>query len=195
MAHHVCPWWLGYFLTSPVRRLWQNPKEILRPFVTGGMTVLEPGCGMGFFTLDLARLVGDQGKVVAVDIQPRMLQALRRRARGAGLEQRIDARLVEGGGLPTRDLSGQVDFALAFWVVHELPDIERFFADLHGSLKPGGKVLVSEPKGHVSPSAFTEMLEQASRADLDVGNRPAIRSSISVVLERKKLPFLATKPL
>ena len=184
MAQCVCPRWLGYFLISPIRRLWQNPKEILRHFVTDGMTVLEPGCGMGFFTLDLARLVGDQGKVVAVDIQPRMLQVLCGRVRRAGLEQRIDARLTEGDGLPTRDLSRQVDFALAFWVVHELPDIERFFADLHELLRPGGKALISEPRGHVSPSAFAEMLEQASRTGLHVGSRPAIRSSISVVLER-----------
>jgi ubiquinone/menaquinone biosynthesis C-methylase UbiE len=184
MAQCVCPRWLGYFLISPIRRLWQNPKEILRPFVTDGMTVLEPGCGMGFFTLELARLVGDQGKVVAVDIQPRMLQGLNRRARRAGLGQRIETRLTEGEGLPTRDLSGQVDFALAFWVVHELPDVERFFADLCESLRPGGKVLVTEPRGHVSQSSFTEELERASRSDLHVSSRSETRSSLSVVLER-----------
>ena len=184
MAKSVCPWWLGCFLTSPIRRLWQNPKEILRPFVTDGMTVLEPGCGMGFFTLELARLVGDQGKVVAVDIQPRMLQGLNRRARRAGLGQRIETRLAEGEGLPTRDLSGQVDFALAFWVVHELPDVDRFFADLHESLRPGGKVLVTEPRGHVSQSSFTEELELASRNGLHVSSRTETRSSFSVVLER-----------
>lgn len=184
MAQCVCPWWLGYFLISPIRRLWQNPDKILRPFVTPGMTVLEPGCGMGFFTLELARLVGDHGKVVAVDIQPRMLQGLNRRARRAGLGQRIETRLTEGEGLPTRDLSGQVDFALAFWVVHELPDVERFFADLRESLRPGGKVLVTEPRGHVSQSSLTQEIELASRSDLRVGSRSETRSNISVVLER-----------
>lgn len=184
MAQCVCPWWLGYFLVSPIRRLWQNPEKILRPFVTPGMTVLEPGCGMGFFTLELARLVGEQGRVVAVDIQPRMLQGLNRRARRAGLGQQIETRLTEGEGLPTRDLSGQVDFALAFWVVHELPDVERFFADLHESLRLGGKVLVTEPRGHVSQSSFTEELERASRSGLHVSSRSETRSSLSVVLER-----------
>jgi predicted O-methyltransferase YrrM len=139
---------------------------------------------MGFFTLELARLVGDQGKVVAVDIQPRMLQGLNRVARRAGLGQRIETRLTEGEGLPTRDLSGQVDFALAFWVVHELSDVERFFADLCESLRPGGKVLVTEPRGHVSQSSFTEELERASRSDLHVSSRSETRSSLSVVLER-----------
>ena len=184
MAQCVCPWWLGYFLVSPIRRLWQNPEKILRPFVTPGMTVLEPGCGMGFFTLELARLVGEQGRVVAVDIQPRMLQGLNRRARRVGLGQQIETRLTEGEGLPTRDLSDQVDFALAFWVVHELPDVERFFADLHESLRLGGKVLVTEPRGHVSQSSFTEELERASRSGLHVSSRSETRSSLSVVLER-----------
>ena len=80
MAHRVCPWWLGYFLLSPFRRLGQNPENILAPFVQDGMTVLEPGPGMGFFTLELSRKVGASGRVVAVDIQPRMLDRLKRRA-------------------------------------------------------------------------------------------------------------------
>jgi ubiquinone/menaquinone biosynthesis C-methylase UbiE len=71
MKHGVCPWWLGYWLISPVRRLGQNPHDILLPYVREGMTVLEPGPGMGFFTIELARLVGASGKVVAVDVQPR----------------------------------------------------------------------------------------------------------------------------
>ncbi|MGD0167975.1 MAG: class I SAM-dependent methyltransferase [Gaiellaceae bacterium] len=184
MTERVCPWWLGYFLVSPLRRLWQNPKEILRPFVTSGMSVFEPGCGMGFFTLELARLVGDQGKVVAVDIQPQMLQALSRRARKAKLEQRIDARLAEGDGLPTQGLSGQVEFALAFWVVHELPDIERFFIELYELLKPGGKALLVEPKKHVSADLLAKELELASRAGFRVESHSTVKSSVSVMLER-----------
>ena len=73
MAHRVCPWWLGYLLASPLRRLMQDPVKVVAPYVREGMTVLEPGPGMGFFTLELARLVGPSGRVVAVDIQPRML--------------------------------------------------------------------------------------------------------------------------
>ena len=64
--HHVCPWWLGYLLASPIRRLWYDPREILRPHVREGMTVLEPGPGMGFFTLELLRLTSPSGRVVVV---------------------------------------------------------------------------------------------------------------------------------
>src|ERR1022692_3696772 len=57
-----------------------RPAKILAPYVCEGMTVLEPGPGMGFFTLELARRVGASGRVVAVDIQPRMLDRLKRPA-------------------------------------------------------------------------------------------------------------------
>ena len=97
MAHRVCPWWLGYLLASPMRRLMQDPGKLLAPYVREGMTVLEPGPGMGFFTLEIARLVGPSGRVVAVDIQPRMLSSLKRRAARAGLLERVDARLAHSG--------------------------------------------------------------------------------------------------
>ena len=61
----VCPWWAGYILASPLRRLIQDPRSLLAPYVHPGMTVLEPGPGMGFFTLELARLVGPAGRVIA----------------------------------------------------------------------------------------------------------------------------------
>jgi len=58
----------------------QNPEKVVAPYVREGMIVLEPGPGMGFFTLEIARLVGPSGRVVAVDIQPHMLSRLKRRA-------------------------------------------------------------------------------------------------------------------
>lgn len=63
MSKRVCPWWLGYLLASPLRRLMVDPKKLLAPYVHEGMTVLEPGRGMGFFTLELARLVDASGRV------------------------------------------------------------------------------------------------------------------------------------
>ena len=63
--HHVCPWWIGYLLASPIRRIFQNPEEILSPFIRFGMAVLEPGPGMGFFTIPLARMVGRRLRVRA----------------------------------------------------------------------------------------------------------------------------------
>src|SRR3974390_1424570 len=92
MKHRVCPWWLGYWLLNPLRKMGQNPLEILAPYVREGMTVLEPGPGMGFFTVALAGLVGPNGRVAAVDVQPKMIEKLKQRLAKAGVEGRGDAR-------------------------------------------------------------------------------------------------------
>jgi ubiquinone/menaquinone biosynthesis C-methylase UbiE len=184
VAHCVCPWWIGWLLVSPLRRLWQEPETILSPYVREGMTVLEPGPGMGFFTLALARLVGAAGRVVAVDVQPRMLEALERRARKAGLGERVDTRRAEGPSLGVDDLAGAVDFVLAFAVVHELPDQKAFFEQLARVLKPGGRVLVSEPRLHVKESDLSLTVRTAEQAGLREEARPSIGGGRSVLLVR-----------
>jgi len=156
MGQHVCPVWVGYLLLSPLRKLLESPEKLLGPHVSPGMTVLEPGCGMGYFTLPLARMVGPEGKVVVVDIQEKMLQKVRARAAKAGLGDRIETRLAGGGSLGVGDLDGTVDFAMALHVVHELKDQEAFFQDILAALKPGGRFLVAEPRGHVSADNFSE---------------------------------------
>jgi ubiquinone/menaquinone biosynthesis C-methylase UbiE len=185
MLPTICPWWLGYALASPARRLIHDPRAILSPFVSAGMTVLEPGPGMGFFTLELARLVGPRGRVVAIDLQPKMLAALRRRADRKGLVDRIELREAKGGRMGTGDLGAAVDFLLAFAVVHELTDIAGFFAESYQTLKPSGKALVVEPSGHVSAPAFAATLALAERAGFVVEPGPSIRRSRSAVLTRR----------
>jgi ubiquinone/menaquinone biosynthesis C-methylase UbiE len=184
MSHVVCPWWIGYLLASPLRRLWQDPHSILSPLVAEGMVVLEPGPGMGFFTLELARLVGPAGRVVAVDVQPRMLAALRRRAERRRLHDRIETRQVAGESLGIADLAGRVDFALAFAMVHEVPDPARFFAEVAGSLKRGARVLLAEPRGHVNAAAFAATLDLAAAHGLSLASRPAVASSHAAVLAK-----------
>lgn len=166
MSPRVCPWWIGYLLVSPIRKLVQDPAKLLAPHVREGMTVLEPGPGMGFFTLELARRVGPRGRVVAVDLQPRMLAALRRRAARAGLAERIETRQARPDALGVGDLAGKVDLVLAFALVHELPDPARFFAEVRATLVPGGVVLVAEPAGHVKAPDFEASLAAAARAGL-----------------------------
>ncbi len=185
MARCVCPWWLGYFLLGPVRRWFQDPARILREHVKPGMTVLEPGPGMGFFTLELARLVGASGRVVAVDVQQRMLSALRRRAARRALAGRIETRLAGDAGLGIEDLAGRVDFALLFAMVHEVDDQARFFAEIGAALKSGGTVLLAEPRGHVRAPAFAAELELAAAQGLAVVGRPAIAASHAAVLTRR----------
>jgi len=187
MAEHVCPWWIGYLLLSPLRRLGQNPKQILAPYVEPGFVVLDVGCGMGFFSLDMARMVGPEGKVVCADLQPKMIKALVRRASKAGVIDRIDHRVCDRKGLGLEDMGEKVDFALAFAIVHEVPDPETFFKQIHAALRPGGLCLLAEPRGHVSEKRFEETIASAKRAGLDVAGRPEIRRSRAALLNRKAL--------
>jgi SAM-dependent methyltransferase len=138
------------------------------------MLVVEPGCGMGFFTLDLARMVGPDGRVVAIDLQAKMLAGLRRRAARAGLEGRIDMRLARPDCLGIADLAGQVDLVLAFYVVHEIREPAGFFAEIAAALAPDGAVLVVEPPLHVSRAVFEKSLAIAEGAGLRVAARPRI---------------------
>jgi len=184
MAHHVCPWWLGYFLISPLRRWQYDPAKVVGPYVREGMTILEPGPGMGFFTLELARLVGPSGRVVAVDVQPKMLDRLKRRAAKAGFIERLDARLAGRDSMGVKDLNGKVDFALAFAVVHEIRAAERLFMEVSETLKPGALLLFAEPRGHVKAELFKHELEAATQAGLEIVGHPSVRRSQTALLKK-----------
>jgi ubiquinone/menaquinone biosynthesis C-methylase UbiE len=165
----VCPWWMGYLLINPFRRLVQDPRKILHGLVSEGMTVLEPGPGMGYFTIELARLVGASGRVGAVDVQQKMIDEMLRRAGEAGVAGRIQGRLADGTSICAVDLNGSVDFVLAFAMVHELPDPELFFEEAYRCLKPGGRMLLAEPNGHVRKGAFEKELIHATAAGFTSG--------------------------
>ncbi len=184
MAKRVCPWWMGYLLISPIRRWMQNPEKLLAPYIREGMTVLEPGPGMGFFTMPMARMTGESGRIIAVDIQARMLDSLRRRAIKAGLLARIETRLARPDSLGIGDLKSRVDFVLAFALVHEMPSAEVFFSEAAAALKPGGLLLLAEPSGHVKPEKFARELEAARAAGLEEVSRPLVRRSMAAVLRR-----------
>ncbi|MGE5205922.1 MAG: class I SAM-dependent methyltransferase [Chlamydiota bacterium] len=184
MGHRVCPWWLGYFLISPLRRLQLNPDKVLSPFVREGMTVLEPGPGMGFFTVPLAQLAGSSGRVVALDVQPKMIAKLKRRLAKAGLQQRVDTRLVTADSLGINDLAGKVDFTLAFAMVHEMPSPGQFFSEAAAASRPGARLLLVEPAGHVKPEEFEAELREAAQAGFKLLDRPHIRHSQAALLQK-----------
>ena len=184
MPHRVCPWWLGYFLISPVRRWLQNPTELLRPYVHEGMTVLEPGPGMGFFTIPLAQIVGPSGRVIAVDVQPKMIAKLKKRAARANVQDRVDARIAPPDTLGIEDLTRSVDFTLAFAMVHELPDAGKFFAEVARASRPKAKLLVVEPRGHVNDASFAAESNAASAAGFTLTERPRVGKNLTALLEK-----------
>lgn len=182
--HGVCPVWVGYLLANPIRAFFQNPQRILTPYVSSGMSVLEVGPAMGFFTLPLARLVGPSGRVICVEIQEKMLRALMRRARRANLADRIETRVCDSESLRVADLALQMDFVLAFAVIHEVGKATRFFQEVQSVLKPRGRVLVAEPKGHVSEPDFRETLAVAAHNGLAKIDSLKIWRSHAAILER-----------
>ena len=179
MQEHICPWWLAYTFDNPLRRLVHRPERVLAPYVRQGMSVMDVGCGMGHFSIGMARMVGPEGSVWSVDVQERMLATLMRRARKAGVAERIHTLQCDADSLGMEE---QVDFILAFWMVHESPDQASMLAELKGLLKaPEGRLLVAEPRMHVRASAFEHTVELAETQGLKLVDRPDISFSLSAV--------------
>jgi ubiquinone/menaquinone biosynthesis C-methylase UbiE len=174
---HVCPWWLAYFFDNPLRRLIHDPERIFELYLKPGMTAMDAGCGMGFFSIGMARRVGDRGKVISVDIQQQMLDILRKRAIKAGMGHRIHTHCAAPENIGLTRYSGRIDLALSFWMVHETPHIETFVTEIFSLVKPGGKYLLVEPKGHVSPAHFQRITAAAARSGFHLLNHPRIALS------------------
>jgi ubiquinone/menaquinone biosynthesis C-methylase UbiE len=174
MVQLVCPWWAGYLIDNRFRRLLHDPERIVGPYVAPGMTVLDVGFGMGFFAIPMARMVGAEGKVIAVDLQPQMLHELARRALRAGVADRIVAHNCAADQL---GVTAVVDFALAFAMIHEVPDPGRLLGEIHGTLRAGGRLLIAEPRLHVGARQFQQTVTTAERVGLQLATRPRVRWS------------------
>jgi ubiquinone/menaquinone biosynthesis C-methylase UbiE len=178
-APHVCPWWLAYTFDNPLRGLVHNPGKILSGYVSEGMTVMDVGCGMGHFTLGLARLVGERGHVIAVDLQQQMLNIMMKRALRKGLAQRIMPHCATPAAL---GVTTPVDFGLAFWMIHEVPDPAAFFEEMATILKSSAKLLYAEPAFHVSLPKYRVILAFAEKAGFSPCRNLAIPFSRAVLL-------------
>jgi SAM-dependent methyltransferase len=130
-------------------------------------------------------ILGAKGRVVAVDVQEKMLSALKKKARKAGLLSRIDARLVPGDSMQLHDLAGSVDFTLAYAVVHEIPSCAKFFLEAAAVCRNGAQMLLVEPAGHVSDAEFEEELRLSGQAGFAVTDRPSISRNLAAVLKKE----------
>ena len=177
----VCPVERAGSLDNRFRRWLQNPKKILRPYIEEGMIVLDIGCGPGFFSITMAELVGQSGRVIAADLQEGMLWRLRDKIQGTNLEERFLLHLCQADKI---GISAQVDFALVFYMVHEVPNQEDFLKEIGAILKAEGRVLIVEPPFHVSKSAFEAMILKARAAGLALVERPKVFFSKTAVFKK-----------
>jgi len=177
----VAPWWIMSLFNVGLRRLIQRPEPIVGPCIAPGATVLDIGCGPGYFSLPMAAMVGPAGCVVCADLQQANLDVVRSRARAAGLDGRLRTVRSRRRELGVRS---PVDFALAFYMVHEVPDGEALLRQVAECLRPQGRLLLVEPIFHVPRAAFEATLRAAERAGLRVVAHPRIRFSRAVLLAR-----------
>jgi len=176
----VCPVERAGILDGRVRRLLHNPQKILGNYVKEGMTVLDLGCGPGFFSIEMARIVGDSGRVIAADLQDGMLQKLKFKIQGTTLDKRIMLNECEEDKI---GVSEHVDFILAFYMVHEVPDQKKFFREIKSILKPNGKTIIVEPKlFHVSKGAFKETIMKVKEIGLEPVEKTSILFSRAMIL-------------
>ena len=179
---HVCPWYCCFTFDNIFRKLFQNPYEILSQHIKSGDYVLDIGPGQGYFTIPIAKMVGEKGKVIAIDIQAKMLEILEKKASVANVQKRIVTQLIKD---ETFGSEYPADFALAFWMVHEVPNRQMFLQSIYNSLQPGGNLLIAEPLLHVTAKSLDETIKIAENIGFQNIARPKIFFSRSVLLEKQ----------
>jgi ubiquinone/menaquinone biosynthesis C-methylase UbiE len=141
--HGPCPVWLRWLveLDNPFTRTNRAHVIIEHLSVAPGMYVLDVGCGPGRLTIPLARAVGENGCVVAIDVQAGMLERARERAEAAKLTNIRFVRAAIERGTVER---GRADRAVLVTVLGEIPDGAAALAEIFAGLKPGGILSVTE---------------------------------------------------
>ena len=187
---HICPAWGAGGLDNSFRRLVQNPQKILKPYIREGMTVLDVGCGPGYFSVEMAKMLNGSGKVISADIQQKMLDKIRKKIAGTPLGQRMELHKSDFNSL-SRGLIplSSIDFILAFWMIHEVRNKRRFYEELASLLKPDGLFFIVEPKLHVPKKAYNTMVDTLKEIGFTVVDTPKVFFSRAVVLRKNKSAF------
>jgi ubiquinone/menaquinone biosynthesis C-methylase UbiE len=160
-------------LMYSVRDLLQAPGRILDvTHLTPGMNVADYGCGPGSFTIAAAEIVGETGKVYAIDVNPLAVDSVRRRAAGKGLGN-VETILVRG--YDTGIEASSMDRVLLIDTIHHIEDAGAFFREVHRILKPDGLLFIH--KGHMPMPEQRQLVEKSGLFD---------------VKESQKLTLLAT---
>ena len=181
--NRVCPVWMAYTFDNPLRKLIHNPKKMFREYVKEGMSVMDIGCGLGCFSIGLAKMVGKRGKVYSVDLQKGMLERLMKRAEKANVSDIIHIHQCSADKI---GIENKLDFVLVFWMIHETPDALDFLKQIHTLLNPDGILFLSDPKMHVSKECFDETIAEATKIGFQIISKPKIIMSRTVILSKRR---------
>ena len=176
----ICLVELAGGLDNSVRRFLQNPQKILKPYIHKGMKIIDLGCGSGFFSVEIAKLLNDSVKVIAADLQEGILEKLKKKIKGTELEQRIEIHKCTNDEIGVTE---KVDFVLAFYMIHEVPDQDKLFRELKLILNPNGKIFIVEPKIHVSEKSFEKMVDGIKRLGFEMTDSPKVFFSRTIVMK------------
>lgn len=177
---HVYPASQAWMIDNRVRKWIQNPGKILSLYIKKGMVVLDIGCGSGFYTREIAELVGKKGKVIAVDLQQKMLDKLKRSIKGKEIKKRIKLVKCSEDDLKVNE---KVNLVFALYVVHEILNEENLFKQIKKIMKKSAKFILIEPKLEISEKDFENTIDKAKKAGFKIiGNGPKVFFSRSVLL-------------
>jgi len=132
-------------------------------------------------------MVGANGKVVSVDLQAEAIKNLKTRAAKAGLLDRVDPRVCSDRSLAIDDLAGQVDFALAFYVVHHAADVPILMTRVHKALKPKGRFLIVEPGHHATTDECETAETTAQQSGFSIVDHPKVTRDWAALFEKNKI--------
>ena len=177
----ICPAEAAGMLDNSFRKLFHNPQKILKPYIKSGMTVLDVGCGPGFFSIDIAKMLDGSGKVIAADIQEKMLAIIRKKIKSTSLGQTIE---LHKSDLENVGVAETVDFVFAFWMFHEVRNQEKFLEELISILKPNGLIFIIEPKIHVTKTEFGKIVDKIKASGLKIIESPKVFFSRTIVLSK-----------
>ena len=178
----VCPAESSGILDTHFRKLFHNPEKILKPYIKKDMVVLDVGCGPGFFTTAISKLLKNSGKVIAADLQEEMLLKLKNKINKEKLNN-IKLHKAEQSSI---NLNEKVDFILVFYMLHEVPDPKAFLEELKGLLNKSGRILISEPKFHVKKEDFEKSIQIIKDSGFEIIEEPKIFISRSVLISIEK---------
>ncbi len=169
-------------LDFKLRKFLQDPQKIVKPYVKEGMTVLDLGCGPGFFTVEMAKLVGSAGKVVAADLQDGMLDIVKKKIKNTAIQNTVEFHKCQKEKV---NLENEFDFILLFYMLHEVPSQTAFLKEVHSLLKPDGRILIVEPKFHVSKKEFKQSKKIFRDTEFEIVKEPKVFFSRTALLKKE----------